>query len=43
MAKHQYDSLEACRGRLNVRHVSRQSQAERAGYTQVLKTWSSGA
>ena len=43
MVRHQYDSIEAFRGSLNLRHFGPPGQAERAGYAQVLHTWSGAA
>jgi dihydroorotate dehydrogenase (fumarate) len=43
MARHQYESIEAFRGSLNLRRFGPPGEVERAGYAQVLKTWSGGA
>jgi dihydroorotate dehydrogenase (fumarate) len=43
MARHHYDSIEAFRGSLNLRHFGPPGELERAGYAQVLKAWSGGA
>jgi dihydroorotate dehydrogenase (fumarate) len=38
MARHRYDSIEACRGQLKLGHGDR--AFERAGYFHVLHSWS---
>ena len=43
MTRHRYESIEAFRGRLNAHRYGNPSQVERAGYAQLLKTWSGGA
>jgi dihydroorotate dehydrogenase (fumarate) len=43
MVRHRYDSIEAFRGSLDQRHFGSEQQLERAGYAQVLNTWSGGA
>jgi dihydroorotate dehydrogenase (fumarate) len=43
MTRHRYESIDAFRGRLNAHRYANPSQAERAGYAQLLKTWSGGA
>jgi dihydroorotate dehydrogenase (fumarate) len=40
MTRHTYDSIDALRGSLNLRHYGDPIHVERAGYFRVLKSWS---
>jgi dihydroorotate dehydrogenase (fumarate) len=40
MTRHEYDSIEACRGSLNLRRYGDPAHFERAGYFQMLHSWS---
>jgi dihydroorotate dehydrogenase (fumarate) len=40
MTRHKYDSIDACRGILNLRRYGDPTQFERAGYVQMLHSWS---
>jgi dihydroorotate dehydrogenase (fumarate) len=40
MTRHKYDSIDACRGILNLRRYADPTQFERAGYVQMLHSWS---
>jgi dihydroorotate dehydrogenase (fumarate) len=43
MARHQFESIAAFRGQLHASRQPHPAQAERAGYAQVLESWSGGA
>jgi dihydroorotate dehydrogenase (fumarate) len=43
MVRHQYESIDAFRGRLHAHRQADPAQAERAGYARLLKAWSGGA
>lgn len=40
MERHQYDSIDAFRGRLSLQHYTNPASFERASYLHVLQTWS---
>jgi dihydroorotate dehydrogenase (fumarate) len=39
MARHEYDSIEAFRGRLNLKHSTNMAYFERLSYLRILQTW----
>lgn len=39
MARHEYDSIDAFRGRLNLRHSTNLAYFERLNYLRILQTW----
>jgi dihydroorotate dehydrogenase (fumarate) len=40
MARHEYESIDACRGRLSLRRIVNPSAFERVNYLRVLQAWS---